>query len=256
MQDRPIDAPARVGLITGASSGIGAALARRLARPGASLLLHARKSRTALEAVAAEARDAGAKVKISLGDLARKGVAEALIDETTGHFGGLDVVVANAGFPIAKTFDEVTDVDLDYALAGNTMSFLALARAARAWLSRSEAGRLIAVGSFTAHVFRPGMPQFPASVISKGALETAVRSLALTFASDGITVNCVVPGYIAKDAGIQGSISREKLVEIVKQIPLARLGRPDEVAAMIAFLASEDAAYTTGQIIHVNGGLC
>lgn len=246
-------ASARSVLITGASSGIGAALARRMAGPGTSLLLHARKSKEALAAVAAGAAAKGATVVEVLGDLAQEGVAEDLVKRATGAFGALDVVVANAGFPLFQSFAQGTAADIDYAFRGNLYYVFALAKAAQPWLSRSENGRLVAVGSFTAHVFRTDMQQFPMSAASKGAVETAVRSLAIALAPDRITVNCVVPGHIAKDkAEVR---TPEQVATIERQVPLGRLGRPDDVAAVIEFLASPAASYVTGQAIHVNGGL-
>lgn len=245
----------RVWLITGASSGIGAALVRRVAGPETSLLIHARHSAERLEAVAAEARAAGAEVRTALGDLAEPATAAMLVDATREAFGRLDVLVANAGFPIAKPIGEVTAGDLDYAFRGNAISFLALAQAALPMLKQSAQPRIIATGSFTAHLFRNDLPQFPASVAAKGAIEVAVRSLALAYAPDGIAVNCVVPGYIAKDVGIAGNVDPAKLVAIAERIPLGRLGAPAEVAALIAFLAGEEAGYITGQSLHINGGL-
>ena len=242
-------------VITGASSGIGAALARRFAGPGISIVLHARRSKDALATVAEEVRSKGATVATMLGDLAEEGTAERVIETCVTAFGGLDVLVANAGFPLMKSFAEGSASDIDYAFRGNLFSFFALARAAQPHLNRSECGRLIAVGSFTAHVFRIDLPQFPMSAASKGALETAVRSLALDFAPNGVTVNCVVPGYIEKDRGTSDGMPRERFAEVNSQIPVGRLGKPDEVAAMIEFLCGADASYITGQAVHVNGGL-
>ena len=165
-------------------------------------------------------------------------------------------MIASAGFPVPATLETATDCDFERAFRGNALSFAAMARAARPLLAASEGGRIVAVGSFTAHVFRTDLPQFPASVAAKGALESMVRALALAFAADGITVNCVVPGFIAKDDGVTGAIDADRLRGIAGRIPLGRLGAPDDVAAMIAFLAGSEAAYVTGQCLHVNGGLC
>lgn len=245
----------RTILITGASSGIGAALARRISGPGTRMLLHARQSADALDRVAQACREEGAAVESALGDLGDGGLAASLVARCLEAFGGLDSLVANAGFPLFKSFAEGDAADIDYAFRANLFSLFELARAAQPALAASGAGRIVAVGSFTAHVFRPDMPQFPMSAASKGAVETAVRSLAVALAPDRITVNCVVPGYIAKDAGTGHAIPAERMAEIAAQIPLGRIGTPAEVAAMIAFLIGPEAGYVTGQAIHVNGGL-
>lgn len=245
----------KILLVTGASSGIGAAFARRFAAPGVSLFLHARKSKEALADVRRDAETKGARVELAFGDLAESDVGERLVSECQQAFGGVDGVIANAGFPLLKTFAEGSAADIDYAFRGNLFSFFALARAAQPLLRKSGKGRIIAVGSFTAHVFRTDMPQFPLSAASKGALETAVRSLALDFARDGVTVNCVVPGYIEKDRGTGDSLPAERLQELQALIPVGRIGKPDDVAAMIEFLIGDGASYVTGQSLHVNGGL-
>lgn len=242
-------------LITGASSGIGAAFARRVAAPGVSLFLHARRSKDMLANVRRDVEAKGARVELALGDLAEPEVSEQLVSDCERAFGRLDGLIANAGFPLLKSFAEGSAADIDYAFRGNLFSFFALARAGQSLLRESGKGRIVAVGSFTAHVFRTDMPQFPMSAASKGALETAVRSLALDFAPDGVTVNCVVPGYIEKDKGTGDGLSPERLRELQALIPVGRIGRPDDVAAMIEFLVGDEASYVTGQSLHVNGGL-
>lgn len=242
-------------IITGAASGIGAALARRLAVPGARLTLHTRSAEARLSAVAKAARDAGSEVETITGDLADSEVGPAIVAAHQARFGQLDQLVANAGFPLLKSLEEMTQEDIAYAFSGNATSFLSLTQAALTMLRASSMPRIVALGSFTSHVFRTDMPQFPASAASKGAIEVAVRSLSLALSKEGITVNCVVPGYIEKDAGTGDGLDPKTLADVKRKIPVGRLGKPDDVAGAIEFLLSKDASYVTGQVLHVNGGL-
>jgi 3-oxoacyl-[acyl-carrier protein] reductase len=245
----------KVAIITGASSGIGAATALKLADQYGGLVLHARKSAEALEKVASAARERGALVTTILGDLNDDGLGQTLVNAAQDHFGRLDGVVANAGFPILKSFEDGNFDDLDRAFKGNCFSFFSIARAAASVLANSSAGRIVAVGSFTSHVFRNDIRQFPMSAASKGALETAVKSLAMYLAPTGVTVNCVIPGFIRKDTGTEDSVPDEELAANRNRIPLGRIGEPEDVAAAIEFLLSTRAGYITGQSLHVNGGL-
>lgn len=242
-------------IVTGAASGIGAATALNLAGPGACLTLHTRSSVVRLEDVAKQARERGARVETITGDLAEPEVAGAVAQAHKRRFGALDALVANAGFPLLTSLEDMTPADVDYAFRGNSQSLFGLAQACLPMLRNSSRGRIVAVSSFTAHVFRTDMPQFPASAASKGAVEVAVRSLSLALAGQGITVNCVVPGYIRKDAGTGDGLDEQTLNDIRARIPLARLGTPGDVAHCICFLLGEEAGYMTGQVLHVNGGL-
>ncbi len=245
-------------LVTGSSSGIGAAVCRRLATSRGrdiGIAVHARHNRAGAEQMAEEIRRSGGRAEVLLGDIAEAGVAERLIEETVARFGRLDALVANAGFPILKSLNEGTREDLDYAFRGNLFSFYELLRAARPHLAKAQEPRVVAVGSFTAHVFRTDMRSFPMSAAAKGGLETMVRSLAADLAPFGITVNCVVPGFIEKDPGTGDGLSQQELAAMAERIPLGRIGRSTEVAAAIEFLLSPGASYITGQALHVNGGL-
>lgn len=242
-------------IVTGAASGIGAAIALKLARPGAKLTLHTRRSAARIESIAHQARELGADVEVVLGDLATAGTGQRLVEAHKDRFGDLDALVANAGFPLLVALEDMTPEDIAYAFQGNSLSFFELVQSCVSLLRSSSNARIVAVGSFTAHVFRTDMPQFPASAASKGALETAVRSLALALASDGITVNAVVPGYIQKDPGTSDALDPITLKDIENRIPLGRLGSPSDVANCIKFLLGEDASYMSGQVLHVNGGL-
>jgi len=244
----------RTVIITGASSGIGAALALRLAGRVSNLVLHARRSRDALAAVAQKVAAKGSRTELVLAELGDEASPAAIVGAALNRFGAVDALVANAGFATGKSLTDATTADINHAFGANLFSFLALARQAHGPLKAAAHPRIVAIGSFTAHVFRPGLEQFPVSAIAKGGLETAVRALAAELSGDGITVNCVVPGYIRKDDG-RPSLSATALAEAEARIPLGRIGRPDEVAAAIAFLLSRDAGYITGQNLHVNGGL-
>jgi NAD(P)-dependent dehydrogenase (short-subunit alcohol dehydrogenase family) len=244
----------RVVLVTGAASGVGAALARRLAGPETALVLHTRRNRPGLDAVADAARAAGAEVRLALGDLAEPGSARTLIDEA-GGLGRLDCLVHNAGFALAKGFGELEQRELDYSTAVIRDAFFRLATHALPLLARSRCGRIVAVSSFVAHEFRLGGVVFAASAAAKAGLEALVKALAAQVAGQQITVNAVVPGFIRKDAGADMALDPAATARALERVPLGRLGVPEEVAATIAFLLSGEAAYITGQAIHVDGGL-
>lgn len=244
-----------VTLVTGAGSGIGAALCRRLAAPGRVLMIHTRAKRENAEKVAAAVRDKGGEPHVLLGDLAESGVATRLIEETKSSAGRLDHLVHVAGFADRKKFGVQDEAGIERSFSTIARSFFALASAALPLLEAAPAGRVVAVSSFLAHVFRLGGDAFPASAAAKAGLEGLVRSLAAQLAPKAVTVNCIVPGYIQKEAGTHTSLDAEGWRRALDRVPMARVGTTDEVAAVIAFLLSRDAGYLTGQLIHVDGGL-
>ena len=247
--------PERVILVTGAASGIGAAVCRRLAAPGVAFVVHTRRNRDGAEAVAQSARAAGAEVEIVLGDLADPAMPPALVARAMDEFGALDALVSNAGFADRTRFGELTDDAFARSLDAIQWAFLRLARAALPPLRAAKDARIIAISSFVAHAFRTDVATFPASASAKAGLEALVRALAIELAPAGVTVNAVVPGFIRKDAGAHAALDPATAARQADKIPLGRLGLPDEVAAAVAFLASADAAYITGQLLHIDGGL-
>lgn len=242
-------------LITGAGSGIGAAISRALAAPGARLLLHTGRNADGLAAVAAAARARGANVETALGDLADPGTAPRLVHTAEAAFGRLDQIVSNAGRAQRSEFGQLTDHDLTTAFNSMPLAFFRLVDAALPGLRASPQGRVVAISSFVAHLHGANGLLFPASSAAKAALEALAKSLAYQLGPDGVTVNCVAPGFTRKDAAGHAATSSATMASAAAITPNRRLGTPEDVAGAVAFLLSDAASHITGQTLHVDGGL-
>lgn len=235
----------RVALVTGASRNIGRAIALELADAGAAVVVNARQARASAEAVVQEIESAGGKATAILADVTDEAAVAAMIDEAVGRFGRLDIVVNNAAIRPAQKIEEMTLADFRAVVGLILEAPFLCARAALPHLKRSDAATIVSIGGMTGHV---GGGDRAHVVAGKAGLVGLTKAFARELADFGITANCVVPGLIdtARDVVPSTHAAQPSL--------LGRLGRTDEIAAMVRFLAGPAARFITGQAIHVNGG--
>jgi 3-oxoacyl-[acyl-carrier protein] reductase len=238
----------RVALVTGAAHGIGLAVASRLSQRGASVTM----VDIDLEAMTSAAQSLGERMMAIQADVSRQDDVQRTIDQTVEHFGGLDILVNNAGICPLCDFAEVTEADWDRVLAVNIKGAFFCCQAALHHLRKSgDRGRVVNISSVAG---QSGGVLAPIHYsVSKAGLIVLTKTMARMLAPDRVTVNCVAPGTTATD--LTDAWPEELREKVRLAIPLGRLGRPEEIAEVVAFLVSERAAFITGATIDVNGGL-
>lgn len=244
------DLSGKTALVTGGSRGIGKAAAQLLARQGARVILTYARDAEAARATVESIEAAGGQAEAEKLDTSSFEQSEKTVAAIAKRAGQLDILVANAGISIDGLLLRLKESDLDAVLAVNLKGALACAQAAIKPMMRARAGRIIFVSSVVGQMGNAGQVAYAAS---KAALIGIAKSLAREYASRNITVNAVAPGYVATD--MTAALEPAQREAMLSAVPLGRPATADEIAAGIAFLASDEAAYITGQVLSANGGM-
>ncbi|WP_225073468.1 3-oxoacyl-[acyl-carrier-protein] reductase [Desulfuromonas sp. CSMB_57] len=239
----------KVAVVTGASRGIGRAIALKLAASGARVVLSAR-SQSALDDLAAAIAAAGGEALAVPTDIARTEDVENLFETALARFGQVDILVNNAGITRDTLLVRMKDADWDAVLETNLKGPFLCSRAAAKIMTKQRCGRIINISSVVGEMGNAGQANYCAS---KAGLIGLTKSMARELARRHVTVNAVTPGFIVTD--MTEVLSDKVKEELLGQIPLGRFGEADDIAAAVVFLASDQAAYITGQVLGVNGGM-
>lgn len=236
----------KTALVTGATGGIGLSIAKALHARGATVALSGRR----VEQLEALKGELGERAEIFPADLADQASIDGLVPAVEKGLGGLDILVNNAGITRDNLFLRMKDAEWDDIIRVNLTGAFRLARASLRGMMKKRWGRIVSITSVVGVTGNPGQGNYAAA---KAGLIGMSKSLAAEVASRNITVNCVAPGFIAT-AMTQG-LSDDQKKQIAERIPAGRMGTPEEIAAAVVYLASEEAAYVTGATLHVNGGM-
>ena len=240
------DLTGKSALVTGASGGIGGAIARQLHGQGATVALSGTRTGP-LEALAAEL---GARAHVTPCNLSDAAALAALPREAAEAMGGLDILVNNAGMTRDNLFMRMSDEDWDQVIGVNLTATFRLSRAVLRGMMKQRWGRIIGITSIVGVTGNPGQGNYAAA---KAGMIGMSKSLAAEVGSRGITVNCIAPGFIT--TAMTDKLNDDQKAKLLGAIPARRMGTSDEIASAAVYLASDEAAYVTGQTIHVNGGM-
>lgn len=240
------DLTGKTALITGASGGIGAEIAKSLHAQGAHVVLHGTR-REKLELLASEI---GERASIVTANLSDRAAVATLFDEATAATGEVNILVNNAGITRDNLAMRMKDEDWDDVLEVNMTATMTLCRSALRSMMKARWGRIISISSIVGVTGNPGQTNYAAS---KAGMIGYSKSLAAEVASRGLTVNVVAPGFI--ETPMTDVLTDAQKDGLLANVPAARLGQPSEIAAAVAFLASEEAGYITGATMHINGGM-
>ena len=240
------DLSGKRALITGASGGIGSEIAQSLHLKGATVTL----SGTREQALDALASKLGERVHVVVGDLSSVKDAQYVLDATNNSMGEINILVNNAGITKDKLAMRMTDEDWQLVLEVNLGAVFRLSRGCLRSMIKRRWGRIVNITSVVGASGNSGQANYAAA---KAGTTGMTKAIAAEVASRGITVNCVAPGYIVTP--MTDSLDNSQKESLLTMIPIGRLGKPKDVAACVSFLASDEAAYVTGQTLHVNGGM-
>lgn len=240
----------KIALVTGASRGIGRSIALELAKQGASVAVNYSGSEERARQVVEEIHQNGGKAIAIQADVANADSVTAMVKEVTTTFGSLDILVNNAGITRDNLLMRMKEDEWDAVINTNLKGVFNCTKAVTRTMMKQRSGRIINIASIVGVSGNPGQANY---VAAKAGVIGLTKTTAKELSSRGITVNAVAPGFIETD--MTDALEANVKEEMMKQIPLARLGRPEDVAAAVKFLASEESSYMTGQTLHVDGGM-